>query len=143
MLKPGHLRKFVVSNEAIADVARAQLSMIDARLQQSPKYGRNVVEIPLETTFIGINLAAADAQRLIYTHIIVSLKERGFEVRISIKPDTTMLYVGFNINMSPENIASMNSILRAHHIKDEDIPKFYALTSEQVPESAHTSESTT
>lgn len=128
-VRPEQLRKYVVSNDAIATIAREQLSMIDAELRKKVVYGRNVVHIPLETNFISLALDVEDSQRIIYCHIIQSLSERGFEVRISKNLDKVTLYVAFNMNISPEKIESMDKIIQKHQISDEDLELFYTTTS--------------
>lgn len=129
-LRPEQLRKFVVSDGTLNTIAREQLSMIDNEIRKKVSYGRNVVDISLETNFINLSLEREDAQRIIYCHIIKSLEKRGFkEVRISIKSDNVTLYVGFNLSISPEQITSMDKILQSHHIRDDELEKFYTTTS--------------
>ncbi len=106
-------------------IIKEQLQIIDDKLLQFPKsWGRNVMihEIPMISSIGG--LEKKDVQRILYSTLIQSLSKRGFDVKISLKDNSSMLYIAWTTTLSNEEVEQMNKIIKHAVIKDEEIPSF-------------------
>ena len=111
---------------------RDLLAVIDDKLQrQEKRWGRNVVPCDLPTDFRLPGLHRANAQRLIYTAIIRSLRERGFTVRLLLEPSKVIIYVEWVTDMSPEEVRSMNRLIARVRIESKNLKDY--LESEALP----------
>ena len=86
-------------------------------------YGRNVVtyELPVTMPFSGIS--KKDAQTIVYAAIIQNLKKRGFEARISLTSDKTVLYIIWVATISQTELDAMTSIIRNATISPKNADK--------------------
>jgi hypothetical protein len=106
-------------------IVRDLLLIIDNKLLESEKtWGRNVVSVELPIDFGLGRLDKKTAQRIIYSSIIRNLKDRGFEVRIFLTPEKTMLYVVWDVDVSDEEIKAMNAVIRSNIIRGEQLQEF-------------------
>jgi hypothetical protein len=88
---------------------REHLQMIDAKLGQAvPTWGVNVVRIELPATFSLPGLEKKDAQRVVYSSIITSLKDRDFTVGLELSNDKAFLDVGWVREFNEEELDAMN-----------------------------------
>lgn len=124
----------------IGDTVREQLRIIDERLTRHDKtWGRNVVlyDLPVAFTFPG--LSKANAQRLIYSGVIRSLEERGFEVRIVLEPEPerSTLAVMWVTDVDKAEIEAMSAVVKKARISREELyAKYLAAPGEAPPPGA-------
>jgi hypothetical protein len=81
-----------------------------------------VYDLPVDSPLDG--LRKSDAQRIIYSSIIRSLIERGFEVKIFLKDDIARLYIAWSTSLGTEEISAMNTMIVANSIQDNEIDSF-------------------
>lgn len=113
-LKVGQLQQSTGIGARMESILRETLNLVDTRIREADRYfGRNVVSIEIDTSFAIPGLAKKDQQRYVYSRIISSLKERGFEVRITLEDGKTVLYVAFTIDFSEEELKAMNQLIRS------------------------------
>lgn len=103
-------------------VIRENLRAIDEALQAHPgTWGRNVVcyDLPYVIVVPGLNLQ--DAQRVVYSTIIVNLEGRGFGVRLLLDGERNRLYVEWVSDINDEEVKNMNRILKRTRIYPDDL----------------------
>ena len=107
-------------------VIRETLNMIDTRVREADRaFGRNVVDIELETAFAIPGLAKQDQQRYVYSKVISSLGERGFEARITLGETKTMLLVAYTIDFSKKELDAMNKVIKNARLNTpEEVTQF-------------------
>ncbi len=102
-----------------------QLRLLDEKLQRSDQvWGRNVVqhELPVHMPIAGLD--KKDVQLLVYSAVVQSLRDRGFEVKILLEPARTVLYVAWVAGIDPAEVDAMGSIIRACRIERADVDRF-------------------
>jgi hypothetical protein len=106
--------------------ARDCISMIDAKIRECPRvFGLNTVKVSVPVEFNITGMSRPDQQRLVYSMIIGSLRDRGFNVGIHMANTATTIYVGFTVKFTPEIVDGMNATLRGAILTDEEaIRKF-------------------
>jgi hypothetical protein len=108
-------------------IIREQLLLIDERLLRAEKiWGRNCLVHDLPTSFSYPGLEKKDAQRIIYSALVHSLEERGFEVRLLLEPCRSALVVSWVTDLSPTEIEAMNRLIRRVRIAPADLQPFLA-----------------
>lgn len=104
---------------------REQLQIIDDKLLKAERtWGRNSVthELPVSISIPG--LAKKDAQRILYSAILRSLERRGFEVRILLDDDHTILYIVWTTDLDSKEVDAMNFIIRSKRISADAVEDF-------------------
>ena len=61
---------------------------------------------------------------MIYSKILKSLEKRGFEVKILLENDRTILYIIWISEYNIEELESMNSIIKTNRIQIIDVEAF-------------------
>jgi hypothetical protein len=124
------LSKSGAKGKELDTLVREQLHMIDDHLQRSERtWGANVVVYDLPTTFVFPGLDKKDAQRIVYTAVIKSLQERGFEVRLLLNPERTALYIKWVTDLNSAEIGAMNRLITEVRIAPGAIEGFLSGTA--------------
>ena len=90
---------------------------IDRRLGTHPiAYGRNCLTHELPVTFPDSTLDRADAQRFLYSAVVAAYTERGFDCRLVIGRQKTILHLYWDVAISKELKADADRILRASRV---------------------------
>lgn len=114
-----------VRRKDIDTIVREQLQIVDDRLLRSERsWGRNVIPVEIPSNFNILGLKRQDGQRLVYSTIIRSLANRGFDVGIHMDKDRTTLYIAWDANLNQEEIDAMNKLIGDHRLMAEDIAGF-------------------
>jgi hypothetical protein len=124
-VKAADLSRASARSQDINCVLREQLRLIDDRLTRSVKiWGRNVVRYEVPTTFGIIGLDKKNMQLIIYTEILQSLVNRGFEVRIFFEEQRTEIFIAWTIKISAEEAEAMKATIRSKRIEKDKIDDF-------------------
>ncbi len=110
--------KISSKSKEIERVIKEQLATIDDRIMTVDKqWGRNIIEYQLPTFFPSLNhLEKKDAQRIVYSSILISLDSRKFETKIlfdtvdSVSKGPTeiaALYIAWNVAVDEEEKAAI------------------------------------
>lgn len=119
------LSKSGARGHEINAVVSEQLRIIDDKLRMAERvWGKNVLTYELPLSMLSSSLEKNDAQRLVYTMIITSLEERGFETKILLEDDRSLLFIAWVTDLGSKEIAAMNSLLKSRIIKPEEIETF-------------------
>ena len=119
---------------ALDALVRDQLLLIDNRLRGAVTgWGRNLisVELPVHCTCPGLN--KRDTQRILYSTIVRSLQDRGFEVRLQLEGKKTVLFIEWVADISREEIAAMNKLIHSVQIKPAEIGAYIRRGRETYP----------
>jgi hypothetical protein len=136
-VKADQLRKSGAKGKDLDVIVREQLQIIDDKLMRCERtWGRNVVAHDLPMNFYLPGLEKKDAQRIIYSTVIRSLADRGFELRILLDPKQTVLYIAWVTDLDPSEIEAMNRLLREHRIREEQVREFCSRTDSAAPAAA-------
>jgi hypothetical protein len=110
------------SAHLIRELVRDQRVVIDSKLAAAPKkWGRNVVAHDLPMTFSIPGLGRLDAQRLVYSALVLDLDERGFGTMICPTSDRATLYISFNIDFGIGEVDAMDALLAARTLPPDRI----------------------
>lgn len=121
------LSKLSSKTKELESIIREHLQIIDDKLLHSDKsWGRNLITHDLPTSFVFPGLEKKDAQRMIYSNIIKSLEHRGFEVKILLEAERTILYIRWTCDQDTHELDTMNSIIRDSRIQTSEIESFIA-----------------
>jgi hypothetical protein len=103
--------------ESMTTAARDQLAMIDEKLQGARSaLGRNLVQYRLPGNLLIPGVDKMNMQRVLYSSVITSLEERGFEVRIAtITDDGADIEVAWISELDPEDVQAMDALIQSHH----------------------------
>lgn len=115
------------SSHGYETVIREQLALIDAQLRRNSHIlGRNIVEHQLPTSFTTSRrgLERSTIERIIYSSIIKSLMDRGFEVRILITDTTTTLYVSWVVALGTKEFDAMTTLIRKCAISRDQLQEY-------------------
>jgi hypothetical protein len=125
-LKADQLSKSGAKGKDIDILVREHLQIIDDKLLRADRvWGRNVIQYELPLHFSIPGLEKRDGQRIIYSAILCSLKERGFDVRISMTPQRTIIFIAWVTDLDARDIVAMNNLLQRHSIAEDKISTFY------------------
>jgi hypothetical protein len=106
-------------------VVREHLQIIDDKLLKADRtWGRNVITHDLPTMLALPGLDKKDAQRIVYSTILRSLENRGFETRIVLEPDYTKIFIVWMTDLNSEEIEAMNTLIRTKRIQLELVETF-------------------
>ena len=124
-LRADQLKQTAISTSALESIVREQLRMIDTKIQNSDKtFGRNVVRVELETSFSIPGLAKSEQQRYVYSKLLQSIAERGFEVKIVLDQTYTCLYIAYTLEFDQAQLDAMNTIIRNGSLRPEQVDAF-------------------
>jgi len=114
-----------IKNKDIETFVKEQLQIIDDKLLHSDRsWGSNYLIHTLPNTLVGISgLDRIDAQRIIYSSIICSLEKRGFNTKIVLDENSSILYINWNTNLDTDSIDTMNSIIKKKRITKDELQK--------------------
>jgi len=119
------LSKSGARGKALDSVVREQLQMIDEKLLHADRtWGRNVVSHDLPTVLGLPGLDKKDAQRIVYSAVIRSLENRGFEVRLLLEADRSAVYIAWMTDLDVEEVEAMNALIRAKRIQRGELEAF-------------------
>jgi hypothetical protein len=125
MLTASKLSKLSVKVKELDTIIKEHLFIIDDKMLKSDKtWGRNVISHELPTVFIMSSIDRKDAQRLIYSAILKNLEKRGFEARILLEDNKTVLYIAWIGEHSKEDFDEMNNTIIQHRIAPNQIEHF-------------------
>jgi hypothetical protein len=119
------LSKNVSQGKEIDTAVREHLQIIDDMLQRAGRvWGRNIVMHEMPTDFAFVGLEKRTAQLIVYTAIIKSLQDRGFQVHVLLEPDRTLYFVEWVTELDTEQIEAMSSMVRKVQIMPADLDSF-------------------
>lgn len=125
MLTASKLSKLSVKVKELDTIVKEHLFIIDDKMLKSDKtWGRNVISHELPTVFIMPGVDRKDAQRLIYSAILKNLEKRGFDARILLEDNKTVLYIAWIGEHSKEDFDEMNKTIIEHRIAPNQIEHF-------------------
>lgn len=129
------LNKARMKGTELDAIVRDHLQIIDSRLLEHARtWGVNVVVYDLPVNFSLPGLDKKDCQRIIYSSMIRSLRERGFTVRISLDSERTSLYIRWITSLEQREIAAMTALIRNHRIDQVELDAWLAGPGEKPPE---------
>ena len=129
-----HLTADVANNinklqDYIETTVASQLDIIDQKiLSHNMNWGRNVAQINMPENFVMNKLEKADAQRVVYSKVIKSLKKRGFDVRISLgRAGTgTTLFVAWMVGYREDEKEKMDDIIYENELQPNEVERWVA-----------------
>ena len=125
MLTASKLSKLSVTVKELDSIEKEHLFIIDHKMLKIEKtWGRNVISHELPTVFIMPGVDRKDAQRLIYSAILKNLEKRGFDARILLEDNKTVLYIAWIGEHSKEDFDEMNKTIIEHRIAPNQIENF-------------------
>jgi hypothetical protein len=108
-------------------VVRDVLVRIDDALVRADRvWGRNVVTHELESNYNIPGLGKKAAQRVIYSTVVRSLRERGFTVRLVLEPDRSRLLIEWVTDLSDKEIDAMNRLIREVRLEASEVSSYLA-----------------
>lgn len=120
------LQSALAGTAALEHQLREWLQLIDNKIRDADRvFGRNVITVDLPVSFGIPGLDKKEQQRYIYCNILLSLRKRGFEVRILLNDDTTRLYIAFTISFTPEQLETMSAVIRDSLIRPAQVAAFF------------------
>lgn len=121
------LNKARVKGTELDAIVREHLQIIDTRLLEHARtWGLNIVVYDLPVNFSLPGLDKKDCQRIIYSSIIRSLSERGFDVRISLDSERTALYIRWVTSLEQKEVTAMTKLIRDHRIDHSELEAWLA-----------------
>jgi len=111
------MSKSGAKSKDIERVVKEQLAMIDDKLQQTERsWGQNWKTYELPQTFQIMGLEKKDAQRIIYSMIVTEMERRGFQVKLILEPDITLIVLGWITELNVAEVDAMNETLKRSRI---------------------------
>jgi hypothetical protein len=105
-------------------IVQSQLDIVNQKIMNhNANWGRNVIAVNLQDNFVINKLEKIDAQRIIYSKMIKSLKKRGFDVKIALGKNggKTTLYVAWKVGYEKEECEQMNKLITDNEIYPNQI----------------------
>jgi hypothetical protein len=126
MLTVTQLTKSALKSKEVENMIKEQLFIIDEKLLKSKKsWGRNVITHELPTIFTHISTGdRIDIQRFMYSTILKNLEKRGFDSKILLSSDATILYIAWVCEYSKTEMEDMDSIIKKNIISVDNINSF-------------------
>ena len=126
MITVSQLTRSTLKSKEVENMIKEQLFIIDEKLLKSKKsWGRNIVTHELPTIFTHISTGdRIDIQRFMYSTILKNLEKRGFDTKISLNLDTTVLYIAWVCEYSKEEMENMDIIIKKNIISSDNINEF-------------------
>jgi len=126
MLTVSQLTRSTLKSKEVENMIKEQLFIIDEKLLKTKKsWGRNVITHELPTMFTHISTGdRIDIQRFMYSTILKNLEKRGFDTKISLNSDTTILYIAWVCEYSKEEMENMDIIIKKNIISSDNINSF-------------------
>lgn len=117
------MNELCLRNKDLDTIIKEQLQMIDDKLLHSDRsIGNNCITHSLPVTMPSvIGIERQDAQRIVYSSIICSLKKRGFNVKISLNDSLSILFISWKSEMNEQSMDTMNSIIRTNLVSKEEL----------------------
>lgn len=125
MITANKLSKLSVKVRELENIIKEHLFIIDEKMLKADKsWGRNIIIHELPTLFSIPGIDRKDSQRMIYSSILKNLQKRGFEVKILIEVQKTIIYISWICEYSQDELKLMDSIIRDNRIMGSDIDNF-------------------
>ena len=125
MLTASKLSRLSVKIKELDTLIKEHLFIIDDKMLKSDKtWGRNVIAHELPTVFIMPGVDRKDAQRLVYSSILKNLEKRGFDARILLENNKTILYIAWIGEHSKEDFDDMNRTILKNRIMPNQVEEF-------------------
>jgi hypothetical protein len=125
MITANKLSKLSVKVRELENVIKEHLYIIDEKMLKSDKcWGRNVIAHELPTIFVIPGIDRKDSQRMVYSSILKNLQKRGFDVRILIEANRTMIYISWICEYSQDELESMDAIIKNTRILGNEVEEF-------------------
>lgn len=90
------------------------LSRIDDELKVAHELGKHIIQTTLPITFSIPYMTNTEAQRKIYFAVLASLKNRGFHVKIQLKPNQTLFIITWFSSDELKELELQNALLAKH-----------------------------
>ena len=115
-----------------------QLQIIDNKLLRADRtWGRNVVAHDLPTVLSLPGLEKKDAQRIVYTAILLAAStRRGFETALLLEPESSTVYAAWMTDLDVEEVEAMNALIRAKRLTREAVQVFVGRGAAAAPRAA-------
>jgi len=125
MITANKLSKLSVKVRELENVIKEHLYIIDEKMLKADKcWGRNVIAHELPTIFVIPGIDRKDSQRMVYSSILKNLQKRGFDVRILIEANRTMVYISWVCEYSQDELESMDAIIKNTRILGNEVEEF-------------------
>ena len=126
MLTVSQLTRSTLKSKEVENMIKEQLFIIDEKLLKAKKsWGRNIVTHELPTIFTHISTGdRIDIQRFMYSTILKNLEKRGFDTKITLNSDITVLYIAWVCEYSKEEMENMDIIIKKNIISSDNINEF-------------------
>lgn len=120
-LTASRLSKAGTRSREVDTVIRERLQHIDIELgKHVPVWGVNTVKVELPQTFTLPGLEKKDAQRLVYSQILESLRVREFTAGLELGEARTFVHIGWLHEFSTEELDAMNRQIQSALIQGND-----------------------
>ncbi len=131
------LSKSGARGKILEGIVHDQLRIIDSKLRDHKcTWGRNVVTCDLAMLPALPGLRPEDGQRIVYSMLLRSLDERGFDTKILIEAERSTIYVAWMTDLDATEIEAMNALLRQKRIHRTEVEGFISHGSLADPQSA-------
>jgi len=125
MITANKLSKLSVKIKELENIIKEHLFIIDEKMLKSDKcWGRNVIAHELPTIFVIPGIDRKDSQRMVYSAILKNLQKRGFDVRILIDANKTIIYISWICEYSQEEIDDMDTVIKQNRLLPDQVDSF-------------------
>lgn len=113
LLTAAQVSKSVLQGTIFNSIVKEQLLIIDKKiLNASKRIGLNAVIYDLPITFMTTHQNHTDTKIMIYYHILKSLEERGYEVKLDVSNVKAILKIEWVIGLDKSDITHMEKYLQ-------------------------------
>jgi hypothetical protein len=112
-LKINENKKKIINKQVVEILAH-----IDEELKKAHEQDKNVVSVTVPITFSIPYVSNKNAQRIIYSRLLESLIDRGYDVKISLSEEQTKLIIRWLTDEEEKDIEKQNQLLAKHTIRE-------------------------
>ena len=113
LLTAAQISKSVVQGTVLNDIVKEHLIIIDKKILNATKQlGANSLVYDLPVTFMTTPSNVTDTKIMVYYHILKSLEERGYNVKINVNSNRALLTVEWVIGLDRSDIQNMEQYLQ-------------------------------
>lgn len=113
LLTAAQVSKSVLQGTVLNDIVKEHLLIIDKKiLNASKQIGANTIIYDLPVTFMTAPSNITDTKIMVYYHILKSLEDRGYTVKINITNNKAILTIEWVIGLDTSDISEMENFLQ-------------------------------
>jgi hypothetical protein len=116
-LKAENLKSNESQKKSLTKEVTGILGRIDDELKVGHEQGKHCITSALPITFSIPYMSNADAQRIIYYRVLVSLLDRGFHVKANLKESSTVFVITWLSNDELQEVELQTALLAKHSNK--------------------------